>query len=1292
MRCFLLLLTFLSFRSFGQELVLKRSISWSTSRNVNEIRKTDNKIPFYRKYLYFENAVYKNQETLFPYYYELIKGTDYYDKSQIKVKDIEYQIVDRKDLENVLSLDILPDTFIFKTYIVTSQKIPAVALNILPLRRNDKTNSIERITSFSIEIAPKTSPVVNSVMAFKNAPDFKEVSVLASGSWFKIAIRNSGIYKLTYNDLIDMGITNPENIRIYGNGGENLSMMNNNPRPDDLLENPVYMEKGSDGIFNSGDYILFYGKGIVSWKYDKTEEFYNHSLNAYSGVAWYYLTSSLGPGEKIESAPLLNNPADTVITTFDDYSYHEKNLYNLIQSGRQWLGERLDIASSFDTVFSFPNLVTSYPVLLKVNVASRSAYVKTFTIAVNNQFSENISVSSINLNATTGTYAQQNHKLISFLNNNDNLSLKLTYNKTESSDEGYLDFITVNVRRNLLLAGSPLFFRNIRSVKNDRIAEFRIQNAGEETIIWDVTDIEKVHRVFAVSYSQGISFKDSASALREYAAFNKNMDFPRPIIDMSNIHIENQNLHGVASHKMLIVTHPLFLKQAERLADFHRTRDNYSVYVTTTENIYNEFSSGIPDICAIRDFARMLYQRSDSDENALKYLLLFGDGSYNNFSRTEGNPNFVPTYQSAASMTYTSSYVSDDFYGLLDINEGGGSNMSEYMLDIGIGRLPVGDTLEANAVLNKIISYNSAGNMQDWRNTLLFIGDDQDSNEHMKDANNLADYIRSNYPGFEVKKILLDAYKQVSTSAGSRYPDVNKAILDNFNKGILIFNYNGHGSENGIAEEVILRKQDLENLKNKDKYPLLITATCEFSRWDNMLIDEQDGKFKEQSSAGEAALLNENGGAIALFSTTRVVWAIKNYELNREFYYKVFQRDENGNRYRMGDIIRLSKNGIGDDSNKLNFTLLGDPAMQLAYPEFQVITDSVNGTDAGQVVDTLKAFKEVTVSGHVVDQNNLLFSNFNGIIYPSVFDKVQSLTTLANDPTSYPMTFSIQENILFKGKASVNDGRFRFKFIVPKDISYTTGPGKIIYYAQNGNIDAHGYFTDFLIGGTSVTQSGDLAGPEVDLYLNDENFKDGGISDKDPVVYATVWDESGINTTGNGIGHEITGVIDGDSKNPVILNDYYQTNLDDYRGGEVIYQMNDLAPGYHSLSLKIWDIFNNSSERIISFKVIDADGMILEKVYNFPNPVIDHTYFQFEHNMPDKDLIIKIDIFDFSGRLIRTIRRESYATGYRSEPVEWDGRDNSGNKLSRGIYPYRLSVETTDGQYAERFEKLLVLN
>ncbi|MBN2610782.1 MAG: type IX secretion system sortase PorU [Bacteroidales bacterium] len=1284
MKNLFILLTLFTVPLFGQKPVMERSLDWRNSKKV--FSNSD----ISRKYLFFEGAVYENPNTLFPYYNELLTTEKYYNVQKINITNPVYQQVSVEDLENIQMIGELPSEIKVNVNRVYNKTGEQALISILPLRRNPGTGQVEKLVSFSVEVqSDKNRMAVSKLMNV--AEEFATESVLASGTWHKIKITQTGIYKLTFSDLQNMGISNPADVRVYGNGGKAVPLMNREPRVDDLAENAIFMEKGSDGIFNQGDYILFYAHGMVAWNYNKADSIFLHSLNDYSQYACYFLTSSLGPGKRITEAGIVTSPPNTTVTSFDAYDYHERNLYNDIKSGRQWFGEKFIYGKTYDTTFRFPNLVPGSEVVVKSNVINRSAKQRTFTFIFNNQHTEIINVGSVNINYNVGTYAVQSQKTMRFNSSGDNIAVKISYNKTEESDEGWLDYITVNARRSLAISEKPLFFRDTRSVAEGNIAEFRIQNTDNQTIVWDITDMYNIKSVPATQSGQEVTFRAETSVLREFVAFDLQTTFLKPVINFDNNLLENQNLHGLGAHKMIIVTHPLFTHQAERIAEYHRQKDNFSVITTTTEKVYNEFSSGMPDVSAIRDFARMIYERSQSGGNSLRYLLLFGDGSYNNISNADGNPNYIPTYQSSTSLGHTTSYVSDDFFGFLDKNEGGSDSMHYYYLDIGIGRLPASDTIEAKGMVDKILAYNTPEAKQDWRNTLLFVGDDQDGNDHMEQANQLADYIRTSHPEFVVKKILLDAYKQVTSSTGNRYPDVNRAILDNFNKGLLIFNYTGHGNENAISEEQILIKQDLEKLRNKNKYPLFITATCEFSRWDDMAINSENGKPEEMTSAGEVALLNPEGGAIALFTTTRVVYSHSNHYLNRHFYYNAFKTNEDGSRRRLGDIVRFSKIAIGSDNNKMNFTLLGDPAMDLAYADFNIVTDSINGNDVNSLNDTIKAFTELTVTGHVQNKDSVPYDNFNGTIIPTIFDKVQQVTTLQNDANTSPLSFEVQENLLFRGKASVTNGKFKFTFIVPKDISYTIGKGKINYYAYNDSLDANGYFSNFLIGGTSDQLFGDNTGPELEVYLNDENFRDGGISDKDPRVYVKVFDEYGINTTGTGIGHDIVAVLDKNTSNPFVMNDYYQSQANDYRSGEVMYQLNDIEPGLHTINVKVWDIFNNSSEKMITFRVIDANALVLDKVYNYPNPFGEQTFFQFEHNKPDDDLFIKIEIFDFSGKAVRIINLNSYASGYRSEPIEWDGTDQYGNILPNGVYPYRVTVGNSDGLLAVKFEKLMIL-
>jgi hypothetical protein len=1128
---------------------------------------------------------------------------------------------------------------------------------------------------------PKLAHATNQVAA---------TSVLATGKWYKIKIYQDGIYRLSYDDLKNMGFTNPVEVRIFGNGGARVPVKNAAPRYDDLIENTLYMNKGTDGTFNQGDYILFYGKGPVTWAYNTVSAMFEYQINPYSNASYYFITTEVGNGLKINArTPVTGTPAIEIVS-FDDYDFHERNKFNFLESGQQWFGEKIDYAA-FDTTFVFNGLVSTSPVKVKVNVVSRSSNSKLFFLMNNSSAIGTISVAPVVLANSTGIFANQKAALFSFPVTNDQVNLKLTYNKTESTDDGYLDYMAVNVRRNLSLSDNSLFFRDKSSAGTGVIASYRVENCNLETEIWDVTDRFNISRIPAQLSGSTLRFSDSTNMLKEYIAVNVGASFPKPEISITKEDlgiIPNQNLHATAPHQMLIVTHPLFLQAADSIAEYHRQKDNLSVFVATTDHVFNEFSSGAPDVSAIRDFARLLYNRATGDNNRLKFLLLLGDGSYDNLTRSDNNPNYILTYQSENSLDASQSYVSDDFYGFMDESEGGSETMENYSLDLGVGRLPAKTAEEAMALFEKIKNYNSTRSMGDWRNNILFAGDDEDANLHMTQANGLADWVSENYPQFAIKKVMLDAYPQVSSSTGARYPDVNSIINNNIQKGILIFNYTGHGGEIGLASEHILMSEDLAGFKNTNNLPLFFTATCEFSRFDDLKND--DGILSESTSAGEISLLNPNGGSIALITTTRIVYSNDNHNLNTRFYQIVFEKDINGNYYKLGDLIRMTKNTSGSNQNKLNFILLGDPALGLAIPNYVVLTDSLNGVSVSEPIDTLKAFSRIRFAGHLEDASHNLLTTFNGTITPSVFDKSQTITTLANDGGS-TMQFKTRENLLYKGKANVINGRFSFEFIVPKDITYSYGNGRIIYYSTDTAHDANGYFSDFVIGGTDPSPMQDQTGPEISLFLNDEYFNDQGITNPNPVIYAKITDESGINTIGNGIGHDITAIIDDDVAHPVVMNEYFEADLGDFTSGILTYPMENMADGWHTLKLKVWDVFNNSAEQTIAFRVISDDMIVVSNVGNYPNPATDHTWFTFEHNKPGEELNVSISIFDMGGRQINNISETITTAGFSSTPLEWDLKDKNGNLLTQGIYPYRIRVTSINGSFTDNFQKLVVI-
>ena len=459
-----------------------------------------------------------------------------------------------------------------------------------------------------------------------------------------------------------------------------------------------------------------------------------------------------------------------------------------------------------------------------------------------------------------------------------------------------------------------------------------------------------------------------------------------------------------------------------------------------------------------------------------------------------------------------------------------------------------------------------------------------------------------------------------------------------------------------------------------------MTATCEFSRFDDY----------ERTSAGELVLLNENGGAIALMTTVRLVYSSANQNLASNFYDVVFDSVEN-RMPTLGEIVMKTKNNSWSGENNRKFTLLGDPALSLPYPKHRVSTSTINGVDITSQTDTMKALSKVTICGYVHDQSGQKLTDFNGVVYPTIFDKTTQITTLKNDAESNYKTFDLQKNIIYKGKASVVNGDFCFTFIVPKDINYSFGSGRISYYAENGNVDANGFFKDFVIGGTASSYDEDNEGPDIKVYLNDEKFVFGGLTNQNPLLLVKLEDQSGINTVGNSIGHDLTGMLDENTQEVINLNQYYEAELDNYQKGVVQYPLQNISNGRHKIKIKAWDVFNNSSEAYTEFIVAEDAGIALNNIFNYPNPFINSTHFQFEHNKAGSNLKIKIQIYTISGRVIKTIDELRYADGFRVDDIHWDGLDDYGNLIGRGVYIYRLYVQDDALNHAEEYEKLVIL-
>ena len=1115
---------------------------------------------------------------------------------------------------------------------------------------------------------------------------YKPGSALASGNWFKISVVEEGVYKLNVAFLNSLGITGnipSAQIRVFGNGGGMLPEANSDKPIDDLEENAIWVEDGGDGTLNGSDYVLFYAQGPNHWLRDSVNKRFIHQENIYSDKAFYYLTVG-GSGLRIPTQTGVL-PATLMVSSFDEHYFHELDTVNFLSSGKEWFGEEFSNFPGRGLVRTFQLPLTdllSQQATIVTNVAARSVNtLSRLSISVNNQQIQQLSVPPTG----TGTYdlfAQQVQQADNFILSGSNATVSINYTQGSFNSQGWLNWFEFFVRRNLSLPqGKQFLFRDRNSVGTGN-AGFVISNTDASSQVWDVTNALHPIKMNTTLSAGQLRFTNDAQRLREYVCFSNNFLAPK-----SEGRISNQNLHNTAEKDLLIVTSPEFLQEAQRLAQFHQQKNNLRTVVVTTDQVFNEFSGGIPDPVAIRDFVKMYYDKYRSTWNQSgKYLLLFGKASFDYKNRISNNTNKVPAYESLNSLDPLSTYTSDDFFGFLDDNEDINSNLITNQLDIGIGRIPAKSLDEAKNFVDKVLDYYSTDAFGPWRNNLNFIADDEDNNLHLQDAETLTATVSSMAPVFNQQKIYLDAFHQENGSAGGRYPQVNTVINSNIYNGTLFWNYSGHGGPSRLAEEVVLDQQTVNDWSNRYRLPLFVTATCDFAPYDNPL----------QNSLGENLLVRPKTGAIALMATTRVVFAFSNRIINNNYLKFALQPDATGQYKTLGEAIMAGKNYTyqtsGDIVNNRKFTLLGDPAMMLSFPINKVRINKINGKDIVSQTDTLSATEPAIMEGEVTDNTGNLLNNFQGTAYLSLFDKPQNITTLANDPTSQQVSFQDQESILFKGKASVQNGKFSFKFKIPKDINYQFGNGKISLYAQDGMNDGNGFSNNVIIGGISSTVSTDNQGPEIKAYLNDDKFVNGGITNPNPILLIQLADSSGVNTGSSGIDHDIVTTLDNDNNQYFVLNNFYESELDNFQKGSIRFQLPELPAGHHSLKIKAWDVLNNSSEYILDFTIIDNSELKINHVLNYPNPFTTKTFFWFEHNHPSTDLAVKIEIFTVSGKLIKTISQTINTTGNRSNEIEWDGRDDYGQKIGRGVYVYRLRVKTTDGKTANKWERLVILD
>ena len=1102
--------------------------------------------------------------------------------------------------------------------------------------------------------------------AWADSSRYASESVLNSGKWVKMQVAEDGIYKLTAADLKKMGFSNLDKVAVYGYGGWPLDEDFSTTYIDDVPEVAVW---------RSADYLLFYGKGPRKWEYSSSDKSFIHTNNPYSNYGYYFVTEKETTGRTMEKAASAAG-ATLQVTTFDDYVLHEEELVSVNSSGRELYGESFTSTLSRDFTISVPG-ITNDEGKATLSFISRGNGTITMNVDGNALISGSVSVPSDEYEVARELYRERAW----MADKGETVKVNIGYSTTGHKNV-HLNYFRLQMKRQLKVYDNYTFFRSLSARGN--ASRFVIQGADASTLVFDVTDGVNPQQMETSLNGTELSFSIPASAsLREFVVV-KPSQIKAPVTVGE---VANQNLHALPQQDMIIIAQPNFTTQAERLAEAHRTKDNLTVRVVTPESIYNEFSSGTPDATAYRRFMKMFYDRKTSEADAPKYLLLFGDGSFDNRKLTSAwksvdMSNMLLTYQTENSLS-SQSYVIDDYFGFLD-DADNKKSLQNKKLCLGIGRFPIRTVEQATQMVDKVISYMENKNTGSWKNNLCFMADDGSNTdgfmtEHMEFADQLAGYVESEHPEFLVNKLYYDAYKKDMT-AGT-YPDVRSGLQKLLKDGLLLFNYTGHGGTTALSDEKVLTQTDI-NQFTYTHLPVWVTATCDFTRFDDL-----------NTSAGEDVFLNKSSGGIALFTTVRVAYSRPNFPINDNVIRNLFERN-NGRRRTLAEVMQATKNTLSS-VYKLGFCLIGDPAVKMAYPEFGMKVTTVNGQSVDGNSISFKALEKITVEGEVLDVSGQLVTDFTGIVNPTVKDSKVTVTCLknSNKDDSPAFTFTDYPNTIFIGNDSVRNGKFSFTFTVPKDISYSNLQGKMNLYAvdtESGN-EAQGNFDNFIVGGTSDTAETDTIGPEIRaLYLNDTTFVDGGQVNTTPYFVAELWDKSGVNITGSSVGHDMMLVIDESTVLSYNLNSYYELLPGEDGTGIVKFPIPALEPGKHTAEFWVWDILNNSTVRTFTFEVVEGLKPFLFDVIATPGIAREQVTFHLMHNRPESRMRVGIMVYDLAGRQLWKHEESGTSGLFENYTVSWD-LTSGGVRMRPGVYIYRAAISTDNSKDATKARKFIIL-
>lgn len=1088
-------------------------------------------------------------------------------------------------------------------------------------------------------------------------------SVLASGKWARVEVMETGMQFLSNATLRSLGFNDTSKVKVFGSGGTVLPEMLYAGMTDDLPQT---------ASMQTPDGILFYGVSNVSWDFSGTLP--THTLNPYSETSYYFISDIL-PERKTPGIPEVNpsHPKDT-LHTFTQCILHEKDLIAPSNTGRLLLGEDFKTKRTRDFSITLPG--NTGDATLRVCFGAKVPNVSsTLSFSANGQSLPSSKSDNIAGTTTDETFLTKTTTTKTAVSPGETLNLSITFTTSGNPTTAALDYIEIAYPRKLQLHDGELQFQF--STTSESAAA--LEGCSESTAIWDITDSANP-REAQFELKGTTAFIKVNSGYSQFIAFNPDKPVRKALASGK---VANQDIHGMEAPDMLIISPAEFLEAARKIAALHEKTDGMTVSILTPRQIYNEFSSGSTDVTAFRKLLKMWHDRHKAGlGRETTHCLLMGRASYDQKGVTDavrksGYPR-IPIWQSASGLSSTTSYSTDDYIGMLD-DDMQPVVMSSATIHTAVGRMPVKNIAEANAMANKLRNYMLSSPGGDWKNRVVVIADDQDNGAHLTQAEKMISKFRENETGKSVfvEKMYLDTYPLVLTGIGATYPDANRHLMELFDSGVNLMNYIGHAHEKGWGHEQLLTWKDIQSLDNR-KLPVIFAATCNFLNWD-----------ADDTSGGEELWLKPYSGVAAMICPSRKVYIPMNEAMCTNFAASCFDKD--GKPVTIGRALAETKNAVGKETNKLRYCLMGDPAIKLAFASKRVRVSQIGEPDDNSGSTVLKASSKVRVSGHIENPEGGIDTGFNGEISISLYDAEKAVDTNGNGQDGKVMTFNDRDTRLSTAKTKVENGRWETFIFVPDVIENNFSNALLSLYAY-GNVtseEANGAYDDFFLFGSSSGFS-DTDGPEISsFYLESSDFESGKSYGPSPLVYATFEDESGINVSDAGIGHCMTLKLDG-KKTFSDVADYYEPDAVTPGKGSVAYPLDGLEPGPHALELTVWDNAGNSSRKSISFSTRAGWHPAITGLTTNSSPAHTEVDFLIYTDGCSEGASVFIEVYNLSGRQIWKSESSMLSNQSRQISIYWNLRDKSGMRIPRGLYIYRAVAQTPEGAKSFKSSKLPV--